>query len=194
MEIVEVPVILDSTMFAHESHSRTLGIHVSNIITSIEQDTFGLVKGGDLDSQELEAYRAAGFLFEWGLYGVFLREANVERIGEVELDGIIMTPDAINMDRGRGIEGKCTWRSMAHDVTDQNGEFMSWHMQMKAYGKALGILDWDLWAFFMCGDYRKRRQPKPRHWEITYTKDEVETNWRRITNHLKWMQETGRIL
>lgn len=193
MVIVEVPFVLDSTQFSHEAHKRSEGYHVSAIITSIERDTLKIFKGDDTNPQALEAYRTAGFLFERALYDVILQDEVIHRIGEVEQDGIILTPDAINMSRSRGIESKVTWRSMEKGggVEDETGEFAGWWIQMKAYAKALNMNLWDLYAFFMNGNYRDRRQPVPRHWEIEFTQAEVDQNWKRIKNHELWMRQSG---
>lgn len=193
MNVIEIPVVLDSTQFSHESHVRTAGLHLSHIIRSMEEDIYGLLKGDGMDQQDLEAYRIAGFLFEHGLYNVILKDDQVERLGEFELDGIIMTPDAINLTRGRGVESKCTFRSMKHDVLDQTGEFGSWWIQIMGYAKCLGMLNWDLYTMFMRGDYGKVRRPVLKHWEIDFEQDEVDHNWRRIRNHATWMKETGRV-
>lgn len=193
MQYQEIEVILDSSMFAHEQHQRSGGLHLSHVIKSIMEESYGVFKGDGMDEQALEGYRTAGFLFEHGLYEVMLRDENVHRIGEIERDGIVMTPDAVNLTRGRGLESKCTFRSMNNDIMDTTGEFMEWHMQMMAYGGALGMLAWDLWVMFMCGDYRKNRRPTPKHWEIEYEQEEVDQNWKRIINHATWMKETGRI-
>ena len=190
MEATEIEVVLDSKDFAHETHERSGGLHVSHIIKSISEDVFNYSKP-EMEQQSLETYRIAGFLFERALYEIILVDEAVHRIGEIELDGIIMTPDAVNLGNNHGIESKCTWRSMKHNVLDVTGEFSEWHQQMMAYGKALSIYTWDLWVMFMNGDYGKNRRPKIRHWEIKYEEEEVDVNWRRIRNHGLWMKERG---
>jgi len=152
-----------------------------------------MFKGEGLDPQALEAYRIGGFLFERALYDIILCDTAIQRIGEIDLNGIIMTPDAVNLSNARGIESKCTWRSMRHDVTDQTGEMAAWWMQMMGYAKALNMNRWDLYVFFMNGDYGKNRRPRLRHWEIEFTQDEVDNNWIRILNHAQWMKEAGKI-
>lgn len=189
--IIEVPVVIDSTLYSHETHVRSGGLHLSHIIRSIEETYYKQFKGDGMESQALESYRMVGFLFERALYDIVLKDAQIQRLGEFEKDGVVCTPDAINLTTGRGIESKCTFRSMAHDATDERGEFGSWWTQMKGYAEVLGIYDWDLWVTFMCGDYKANRRPTMRHWEIGFTVEEVRANWKMITNHGKWMIEKG---
>lgn len=190
--VTEVPLILDSKLFSHETHVRSGGLHVSHVIKSIEENVYGMFKSDGFQEQDLEAYRIGGFLFEHAMYELILKDQDIHRIGEVTVDGIVMTPDAINLATNRGIETKMTWRSMKHDVADTMGEFASWHQQMMAYGKALSVLCWDLYVYYVCGDYGKNRKPKLKHFEIEYDIEEVEGNWKMIKNHAAWMKQTGR--
>lgn len=194
--IREVPVILSSSQFSHETHKRSAGYHVSTIIKSYFEDTlkmFNEIRDDD-DGQGLEAYRIGGFLFERALYDILLQDELIQRIGEVIHDGIVLTPDAINLSRSRGIESKCTWQSMNKEggVEDVRGAFASWWMQIMSYGEALGMTSWDLYVYFINGGYGKERQPRMRHWEIEFSTNELKDNWRRIKNHEAWMRESGR--
>jgi hypothetical protein len=190
--IVEIPVVINSVDYAHETHTRSAGLHVSTVISSFERENMGIFKGEGMDAQALEEYRMLGFLFERVLYDIIFKDENIQRLGEFEHDGLILTPDAINLGRGRGVESKATFRSMKNDVLDMTGEFATWWMQMMAYAKALGINLWDLWVLFIRGDYGKNGRPQMRHWEIEFEQWEVDLNWRRIKNHAIWMEATGR--
>jgi 5-hydroxyisourate hydrolase-like protein (transthyretin family) len=104
-----------------------------------------------------------------------------------------MTPDAINLNRNRGVETKCTSRSMKNDVTDTRGEFASWWIQMMGYAKGTYIMFWDLYALFLRGDYGANRAPCLKHYEVEFSVEEVEANWRMIRNQAKWMIDNGRV-
>lgn len=192
MAIIEVPVILDSSLqYSHETHQRSDGLHLSTVIASIERNTWGVVKGDGFDSQDLEAYRIGGFLFERAMYENILAHRKLERLGEFEVDGILMTPDAVDLSISTGIETKMTWRSMP---TKKNGktiedEFATWILQIQGYMKALSVNRWELWAYFVNGGYGADRKPKMRRWDLEYSKEEVEGTWKRIKNHAKWMRE-----
>jgi hypothetical protein len=194
MEVVEVPVILDSTEWSHESHIRTPGLHLTDVIRSYMRNVKGVSKErDDLDQQDLEAYRTCGFLFEWAMYERVLAKRNIERLGEFELDGIVMTPDAVDMTEAVTIETKMTWRSMPtrKNGKDIEGDFEEWWMQIMAACKALNLRQAELWVMWANGGYGADRKPKLRMWRAEFEQADLDRNWRRIVNHAKWMREKG---
>lgn len=196
MKIAEIPVDPAqylSSNFAHETHDRSPGLHLSNIIQMIQtvQGNNPANRGKPLDRRDLEAYRTFGFLFERVLFDVILQDRLIERPGEFTVDGITLTPDAIDTEDFSNLEAKCTWRGMPDDVDDFMNQlhsperFNHWLIQMKAQCKAIGTLNQQLWTFWVNGNYKDNRRPTLRKWMIEFTKDEIRANWDMLVNFAK---------
>lgn len=193
MQIAEIqvdPSQYASTNFAHETHTRTAGTHLSHILMLIIEAQSSSNRP-DLSEEQLEAYRTFGFLFERVLFDILLQDRRIERVGELKQDGIIITPDALDLDRHENIEAKVTWRGMPEDVRDMTEQlhdpdrFSYWRMQMLAQCKGLNTLDQQLWTFFANGNYKDKRVPTLRRWQIKWTREEVERNWEMIYKFAK---------
>lgn len=97
--------------------------------------------------------------------------------GELELDGVLMTPDGLHPN-GTLYEYKVTWKSentLFGRGYDHNHNWM-WHGQNMGYLKAIGWTKCRQCIFLVNGDYRP---PCPVFMEvdIEYTQQEIDDNW-----------------
>lgn len=124
-----------------------------------------------------------GFMWEDVLTRVFkdrmakIRHSFIIRPGEIELDGIVGTPDGLGPDP-LGIqhlvleEYKATWRSTNKSPAD-NWDYM---VQTKGYCKMTGTTVVVMRILHIVGDYRGSG-PQYRVARIEYTQDEIDQNW-----------------
>lgn len=141
-----------------------------------------------------------GYLWEVALSRAFGEKA-AHQIGEVEFDGIIVTPDGViteldvlNISRPKssnyddsaiiGVEEyKCT--ALSPDKSPAN--MWQWLMQVKGYCKMLGVTKCIfrvLHHVAIMHDPGNAYQP----WEIVFTQAELDENWQAILNHAKTME------
>jgi hypothetical protein len=181
---------IDAKLFSSDNRTRTKGCHLTDIVKAIEQ---GIGHGRNpraMGEKQLENYRLMGFLWE----DVLTHQINAERSwaispglvrpGEIELDGIIMTPDAVDFAADPGPvleEWKVTWHSMARDLESENWH---WFVQMKAYCHALKLTRANLRILYVNGDYRPT-VPKPQGYAIEFTQRELTDNFSMILNHAR---------
>lgn len=129
-------------------------------------------------------------------------EGNIVQPGELELDGLAGNPDGLNLDEEANEEYKHTWKSMAK-MPQFRVEFAEWDWQMRAYlhmERSLGLLPYGqiaksiLIVRWVNGDYRSTGyRPVDKAYNIEYSADEIESNWRMITQHRDWMRKEGLI-
>lgn len=159
-------------------------LHLTQIIRSLGIES-GLIKemGGD-PSNRFEA----GFTWETALENAWADRLG-QRPGEVEKDGIVGSPDAVQLgslihsedEHLRVGEFKFTWKSCRNfDI----GERWYWVTQSCAYCYMLGLERVSFHVFFVNGDYTDR---SPQYWmfDIIFTKAELKKNWEKIVNHAK---------
>ena len=111
-----------------------------------------------------------------------------QRPGEIELDGIVGSPDAIQLgslidddEHLRVGEFKWTWKSCRNfDIRDN----WYWITQSCAYCYMMELERVSFHVFFCHGDYTDN---SPQYWmfDIHYTKAELKQNWEKIVNHAK---------
>jgi hypothetical protein len=194
MTIKPVPVEL---VLPSPKVPRTQGVHLSSIIRCIAADT-GILKKEWAEDVSLQDIReiddpvailriSIGLAWEQyyipevlgPLFGV------VDHPGEMELDGIYLTPDGesisvIITDKFHPIqlvvhEVKATYKSV-RTVGDLTGQWM-WLSQVKAYCKAKGTRFAMLHVLFLCGDYSYPITPQLKCWQIEFTQAELDTSW-----------------
>jgi hypothetical protein len=189
MNLVEMRT--DEWEFTPKSE-RSSGVHVSEIIRSIEND---VTKPGqrrkfeDLTMDEkrrMGAYVSGGFAWE-----EILRRAIVEMYidsatrfispGELECDGIFGTPDWLDTDDWVIEEFKCTWRS-SRRTRNIEQDFWAWFVQIKAYCHMVQTTTARLRVFFVNGDYRNSG-PQFKQWQIEFTPEELVMNWQMLHQH-----------
>lgn len=115
--------------------------------------------------------------------------------GEVQLDGIYMTPDGESIDFLYELTGtlehsihecKLTYKSLK-TVGDLATQWM-WLAQTKAYAKGMGTKIVYVHVNFACGDYTYPIRPKLRVWKVTFTDLELDDNWDLMTAYVQQRQ------
>lgn len=165
------------------SSARDTGkIHLTDIILYIDRklSLSKHTKGGM--KWNMHATQEVGFLWEEVLSHV-LADRYAARIGEVECDGIVGSPDGLNTDPLDIVplvneEYKATWRS----VNKTPESIWYWDTQFKSYCHMLGVNITLLRVLYINGDY-KGSGPIPMTFRIEYTDTELQENWGMITNH-----------
>jgi hypothetical protein len=186
MVITDEPIVLVSEDFSEAEHARSPGLHLSQIITSLNE-----VRGTRYppsDDATKENYFALGFVWERILAQVFVDVAVKKsagllvRPGELHLDGIAMSPDALDLDEYVLEEYKCTWLSANRSIHDAC--FWHWIVQIRAYCRALGTRHARLRVFFVAGDWRGGG-PKVKMWRFEFNQQELDDNWAMIVNQAR---------
>ncbi len=165
---------------------RSEGVHLTDVIRDIMQETgIALAKGGSMwTPDDLEMAGEIGFMWEEALSSV-LKGRLPERLGEIERDGISMSPDGFDFDPWELWEYKATWVSCRRDPCDN----FKWMSQVKGYLNYFGPNEAGLYVVKMAvlyinGDY-KPPKPKYRGYKITFYPIEVEENWSMVTSHAR---------
>lgn len=158
---------------------RSKGLHLTDII----QDML-LVLGKDYKGPDNPLWAEVGFVWE-ELLSMAWGSALGARPGEVELDGVVMSPDGL--DRAHGIleEYKATWRS-TNTVKTPCDEW-KWMTQVKAYCKALGVTTVRFRILYLMGDYRGSG-PVYKEFFIEFTSQELDDNWNMLSLHRDTMR------
>lgn len=159
-------------------------LHVSTIIRYVETK-LGLATVADWN---LNVAAEVGFLWEDVLSATFAARM-AARLEEVEKDGIVGSPDGLNVYEGELVneEYKCTWRSMLRAIED-NWYYMT---QFKSYCYMLGVYTTIARVLYLFGDWRDNKGPQYRVYKIDFTETELKENWDMILNHSAFMKEKG---
>lgn len=181
MIISELPDTLDQ-LLVDASPERTPGLHLSQIIRSI----CNALEPGKYDDSPVDPlYTDPGFTFERVLETAWAnRRTGLFRPGEFERDGILCSPDYLDLsgDEPVLIESKMTEMSMVGCPTDP--KFRKWMWQIAAYCHVLDVRRSRLHALFLRGDYKKVRRAY-KVWEIVWEARELQDVWRMITDHAR---------
>ncbi len=172
---------------------RSPGIHLSTIIKDMLR-TAGINRAGRGNSsisagaQHLTFEK--GFLWERIIEYALKSQMEVDvdgnpddllRPGEVFMDGIYMTPDAINVREQRVEEWKSTGiRSKDFDIVSRR---LEWLWQGAAYARYFGFTR----AVFRVWHHTDM-PPVVTQFEIEWTPEEIEQNWQRIVDHYEYMK------
>ena len=167
MEIIELQESFPLTLVERSANKP----HVGEIIHDMLID-LGIGKRND----EPNPYQfEKGFVWE-RLLSMAMPNAAV-RPGELEMDGIILSPDGIGfcewIQESVVEEYKCTARSSNGNPADNAG----WMMQVKAYCMGVGVTSAVMRILYLNGDYKRERNPIPRTYLITFQQQELEENW-----------------
>ncbi len=191
MEIEEVKFDVDTLLGERSqlsSGQRSPGLHVSDIIKDIMQRLAPNRFGKPDQPQEDLPFTKFEVGFAWEeLMGRMLGSrmvptASIIRPGEIEMDGIYMTPDWFDVERYRPVETKATWATARRNIDDPF--FWHWIVQVKAYAKGCGAVEAQICAFFIMGDYHGNF-PLVRIWNLKFTKLEIDENWHMLVAHAK---------
>jgi len=172
--------------------SETGLIHLTDVIKFIDKkleiNDYSSVKW------DMSVTAEVGFLWEQVLEDAFGSAFGGRvgiRPGEIELDGIVGSPDGVNEDPlGRypivDEEYKCTWKSTKNNILDH------WYYmtQFKSYCKMLGVCVTVVKIIYLMGDYRGSG-PIYKAYRIEFTERELEENWSMIRNHAEEMRSKG---
>lgn len=190
---------------------RAKGIHLSSIIHHMKVTSEGpyLPIAGEQDGVRMQV----GFLWEHAAEsmaaGMPLEEAidlafkrlmigtrpQLVNQVKVEKDGVHMTPDSFDPQRGELVSYKATWRSLGKALTQDDFErnFWTWIMQEAGYAHALGV-DTATWVvLWVCGDYKGAKSPRCMQATAKWTAEELAENWSIILAHKKALtdQQSG---
>lgn len=163
---------------------RSVGtLHLSTIYRDMEQQAL-LRRRPEMDERELAWYGAGGYLWEHAFaqaHSQAIVRGDLVRTGEWSLDGIVGSPDGIDLVNWRVIETKFRW--MSSTKFDQlEKHFWLELVQVRGYCKMVHTLESELWVFFVNGDYRP---PKPivRGKLLTFNQQEIDESWAMIRSH-----------
>jgi hypothetical protein len=198
-----VDITLDSLDLEQSGELRTPGCHMSDVLRTMQQDvdpgTFGKPGSPFLPDATTHLRFAMGFNFERVMEIAFAsRRMDIVRIGEVEVDGIIGSPDGVDMNANPPAvtELKLTWKSTKgtpwpcdeHEFIREGCDqcthswapkHMWWIMQMKAYCYMLGLRHATLRALFVNGSY-SNMAPTLRGWSFEWTQEELAAFWQQL--------------
>ncbi len=163
---------------------RSKGLHLSDIIRYMREcngERFRNGPGG-------ENWMVWGFIWERLVPHILAGYFGMQRPlrimqGEQVLNGIAMTPDAINTEDGRLEEYKATWKSQKRLPEGSTPEelidclethFHFWLWQIKAYSYAVGTTQARLVVAFLSFP------PRFRCIELDFTEQELVANWEMI--------------
>ena len=162
---------------------RSLGLHVSQIINNIST-TIGR-RDNDFTRDDLDAFAVVGRLFERILAETIFRPPRYVRPGEITVDDIIGSPDAVDCDDGAVVEIKATWKSSKRGI-DTLREY--WWQQM-AYCHMLGVNVSKLYVFYVCGDWSPPKPSwPPKAWEAEFSGHELKDNWAMLKRNGRELQ------
>lgn len=209
-------------------HERSVGVHLSGIIRCVAQET-GILKRELLEElslidvnqdswwASLDSYSQAricmGLAWEEWYIGTQIPDV-VDHPGEMQVDGVYMTPDGESLDV-LWVSDKPQWGLRLHECklsyksmntvgwipgtfdSDKDphcplaSEFM-WNAQTKGYCYGAGTRFVDLHVLFVCGDYSWPQRPVPCRYEVEYTDEEILNNWEMLRNYKQDFEETHR--
>ena len=166
-----------------EDPIRTKGLHLTDIIQDIMVES-GMKKtasGAMWQPDQLNMAGEVGFMWE-ELLSQVMKNRLPCRMGEVEEDGVIMSPDGVEIDDDGPLlsEYKAVWASSSRSPVDN----WKWMTQVKAYCRALGVLRVKMYILYLNGNWRGSG-PEYRGSMIEFTPSELQENWELITNHAK---------
>lgn len=160
-------------------------LHLSTVYRDMEEQAL-LARKNDMDEDELAWYGAGGYLWEHAFsaaHAEAIRQHLLVRPDEWECDGIVGSPDLLDIVAWRIVELKFRW--MSSNKFDHLEKFFWLELiQVKGYCKMVGTREAELWVFFCNGDYRPPR-PNVRGVLLTFSEQEIEESWQVITNHAK---------
>lgn len=160
-------------------------LHLSQIYQDMEESAF-LARRRDASPEELAWYGAGGFLWERAFsqaYRDAIVRGNLVRTDEWQCDGIVGSPDAIDVPNWRVVELKFRWMSSTK-LDSLEKYFWLELLQVRGYCKMVGTLEAELWVFFVNGDYRPPR-PIVRGIFLEFSQREIDESWNVILSHAR---------
>jgi hypothetical protein len=180
---------------------RTQGVHISKLISMIATE-MGILKpeyADDLDMLSIKEITdqvsilrmSIGLAWEeWYFSNVLSKLGVIHHPGEMVIDDIYGTDDGQSLDvtvtQKLGFktvvhECKATYKSL-NTVKNLDSQWM-WLSQIKAYCKGRDTLHAMLHVLFLCGDYVFPITPQLRVWQLEFTQQEIDENWKLIRDY-----------
>lgn len=190
MEIIDLNVKFEpkGSGLPRSKASETGHIHLTTVIKYIESKIDPNKYANS--AWDLDPTGEIGFFWEDLLEMVFANRMG-QRPGEVLKDGIVGSPDGINIDPWDKVpivdeEYKCTWKSSNSPVTD-NWYYMT---QFQSYCYMMDTNVTLLHILYLNGDYRGSG-PCYRQYRIEFSQQELQETWDMIRRHAEEMWKKG---
>jgi len=162
-------------------------VHLTDIIRDMAA-SIGKSKGdGSTTDEDLNWYASGGWLWE-RIWDAAHREAvadgSVYCPGEIELDGIVGTPDRVRIENDGAltlVELKCRWQS-AYKFDSLEKNYFQELTQIMSYCRMVGADRAELCVFFVAGNWRPP-VPMARAVGLEFTERELAENWEMVRGH-----------
>jgi hypothetical protein len=196
---IDIPIFLPPP---HEARSE--GYHVSPIIRCIASENGALAPQWVEElslvdvrtiTDEIALNRIClGLAWEdWYIPQILARYNVLNHPGEMKYEGIYLTHDGEDLsvtvtEHGyratiRVHEVKCTYKSTRTTASLESPKNFMWLSQIKAYCIARGTRYAVLHIMHVCGNYSYPMSPLRRTYELEFTDQELESNWRMLKEY-----------
>lgn len=206
MRIVEVPV---RVVLPPPKDIRSVGVHQSAIIRCLATESgilapewaeeLSLVDARVITDQTAILRMMIGLAWEQ-LYIPTIPEIN-HQPGELEVDGVYMTPDGESISVIITLDGRQQYALVVHECKAtyksvntvanldpfHKGNWM-WLAQIKGYCKGKNTRFSSMHVLFINGDYTYPLKPMLKRWDIEFTQDEIDTNWQQLMEYRDGLQ------
>jgi len=167
----------------HTHPYRSKGVHLSDILDFIEITALG--KKPFHENADNQLWAEIGFLWETvmkervlGMHGT-CSDSYVD--GELSMDGIVGSPDMMDIFNDTIWEFKCTWKSCKKHPVSEN---QRWLWQVKSYCHMAGYNKALICALYINGSYSPLR-PIYEQTLFTFTDQELAGHWSMILTNAK---------
>ncbi len=165
--------------------NRSPGVHVSSIIHALCVELGHYPdRGGEITPQVMTLMQL-GQAFE----DMLIRRMEKDdpkrylRLGEIECDGVYLTPDLMDVIDWAVHEIKLTWKS-SRNLDIEGIKFKRYWWQLKAYCWAMETCIGRLHVGFIRGNYSEDKIVDYKVWEWEWTKEELEANWKMLIGNI----------
>lgn len=165
--------------------TRSSGLHLTQIIHSLAQ-SIG-VQDDSATQEQLEAYTSVGFIWEKVVENGMALACESQRYvrpGEVMLDGIIGSPDLLDLEQSIVVDTKVTFKSSTK-LSDLQRNHWKWCVQLKGYCQIVGWQTAELWILPICSDWKPPMIAPPVRKRLQFSKIELVDNWKMLTTHAR---------
>jgi len=179
MQIRVINEDFPQTVF-RQDHERSDGLHLSQIIRGLDFD-FNPATYNAGNTWDLNSAAQIGVFWEEALSYAYAKTFAAD-IGEIEKDGIYMTPDGLNCDDNGLIveEYKAAWTSSKK----KPWEVFRYRVQLQCYCHTLEIPRGMWRVLYVNGNY-KGSGPQYRVYEVEWDERELEECWEMVVNYAK---------
>lgn len=194
------------------SAGRSIGVHVSDIIRCLAQESgllaidhledLSLISIKDLNSLPIGTLLRIHFGLAWERYYLPLLPNVQDHPSERCVDDIFMSPDGLELTHFI-VMMKNVWHTLVHEVkctsksintvgnlstTAKKSQFM-WLTQLKSYCRAVGARRAILHVLFLYGNYKRPFEPCLWKYNIEFTPQEIRENWLMVTEYKQYRLE-----